>query len=426
MKLPDTQSDASGAREAIREEAHAKVNLTLEVIGKRGDGYHNLVSIIQTIDLHDVLTVEAAADLSVACDDPQVPSESNLALVAAEALRRNTGERRGAHIHISKNIPVAAGTRRWFSRRGCGFAGVKPAVAKPELSDIQLQDIAAGVGSDVPFLINGGTALVQGRGQDVKPLPNANIDWLLVASPESTIEGKTALMFSRMDPFMYTRGVLSHKLAGRIIGGGDVPEEFFFNVFRPIVRDVFPGWSETHDRLVSFGAREVFVSGAGTHHVRSASKQRDRRGVAAVTRTTGGQGFPHQAMVAGLNRLHRDPVPELITLAAGAITGAVMGLVFITHAALLLVWGPAAPACPARQHLGRRRSANDGELRRVRCMAIYRCRRGCLFRIYVRTVSELDSGNSERYVPSCCPVSLCDAGHVGSRHLAGPNQARRL
>ena len=262
MKLPDTQSDASGAREAIREEAHAKVNLTLEVIGKRGDGYHNLVSIIQTIDLHDVLTVEAAADLSVACDDPQVPSESNLALVAAEALRRNTGERRGAHIRVSKNIPVAAGL-------GGGSADAAAALRalnrlwETGLSDSQLQDIAAGVGSDVPFLINGGTALVQGRGENVKLLPNANLEWLLLASPKSTIEGKTALMFSRMDPFMYTRGVLSHKLAGRIIGGGDVPEEFFFNVFRPIVRNVFPGWSETHDRLVSFGAREVFVSGAG-------------------------------------------------------------------------------------------------------------------------------------------------------------------
>ncbi len=262
MKLSDTHSDASGAREAIREEAHAKVNLTLEVIGKRGDGYHNLVSIIQTVDLHDVLTVEAAAGLSVACDDPQVPSEFNLALVAAEALRRNTGERRGAHIHISKNVPVAAGL-------GGGSADAAAALRalnrlwRTELSDVQLQDIAAGVGSDVPYLINGGTGLVQGRGQDIKPLPNANIDWLLLASPESAIEGKTALMFSRMEPSMYTRGVLSHKLAGRIIGAGDVPEELLFNVFRPIVQDAFPGWSETHDRLISLGAREVFVSGAG-------------------------------------------------------------------------------------------------------------------------------------------------------------------
>ena len=78
-------------------------------MGKRGDGYHNLVSIIQTIDLHDVVTVEDADELSVSCDDPSVPDESNLAMTAAEALCRYVGERRGARIRISKKIPVAAG-----------------------------------------------------------------------------------------------------------------------------------------------------------------------------------------------------------------------------------------------------------------------------------------------------------------------------
>ena len=252
----------SNDQSAIREEAHAKINLTLEVIGKRGDGYHNLVSIIQTIEMHDVVTVENASDLSVSCDDPGVPDEVNLALSAAKALCRYVGERRGARIHVSKKIPVAAGL-------GGGSADAAAALRALDrlwqtgLSDARLQEVAAEVGSDVPVLINGGTALVQGRGEDVKPLPNANLDWLLLASPASTIEGKTALMFSRMDPSMYTRGVLSHKLAGRIIGGGDVPEEFLFNVFRPIVRDVFPGWSDAHDQLASLGAREIFVSGAG-------------------------------------------------------------------------------------------------------------------------------------------------------------------
>ena len=70
----------SNVRGAVREEAHAKINLTLEVLGKRGDGYHNLVSIIQTIDMHDVVTVENADRLSVTCDDPAVPDESNLAM----------------------------------------------------------------------------------------------------------------------------------------------------------------------------------------------------------------------------------------------------------------------------------------------------------------------------------------------------------
>ena len=109
MDGSDTYSDVSGVHGAIREEAHAKVNLTLEVIGKRGDGYHNIVSIIQTIDIHDVLTIESAPELSVTCDDPELPGESNLALLAAEALCHYIGERRGALIHVSKNIPVAAG-----------------------------------------------------------------------------------------------------------------------------------------------------------------------------------------------------------------------------------------------------------------------------------------------------------------------------
>ena len=254
-----SSSDAGGS---VREEAHAKINLTLEVLGKRGDGYHNLVSIIQTIDLHDVVTVEDAEGLSVTCDDPSVPDESNLAMSAAEALCRFVGEHRGARIRISKNIPVAAGLGGGSADAAATLRALN-SLWQTELTDAQLQAVAAEVGSDVPVLINGGTSLVQGRGEDVKSLPNANLDWLLLASPESMIEEKTAMMFSRMDPSMYTRGVLSHKLAGRIIGGGDVPEEFLFNVFQPIVRDVFPGWTDAHDQLASLGAREIFVSGAG-------------------------------------------------------------------------------------------------------------------------------------------------------------------
>ena len=262
MNGPDNRRDISEVRGTVREEAHAKINLTLEVIGKRGDGFHNLVSIIQTIDMHDVLTVEGASELSVTCDDPEVPIESNLALAAAEEFCRFVGERRGARIHISKKIPVAAGLGGGSADAAATLRALNR-LWKTGLSSGQLQGIGAEVGSDVPVLIDGGTALVQGRGEDVKPLPTANLDWLLVASPTSAVEGKTALMFSHMDRSMYTRGVLSHKLAGRIIGGKDVPEEFLFNVFQPMMPDVFPDWSDAHDQLVSLGAREVFLSGAG-------------------------------------------------------------------------------------------------------------------------------------------------------------------
>ena len=105
MDGSDTYSDVSGVHGAIREEAHAKVNLTLEVLGKRGDGYHNIVSIIQTIEMHDVLTVQSAPELSVTCDDPELPGESNLALLAAEALCHYIGERRGANITYPRTSP---------------------------------------------------------------------------------------------------------------------------------------------------------------------------------------------------------------------------------------------------------------------------------------------------------------------------------
>ena len=128
MDGPDTYSDVSGVHGAIREEAHAKVNLTLEVIGKRGDGYHNIVSIIQTIDIHDVLTIESAPELSVTCDDPELPGESNLALLAAEALCRYSRRTpRRTHPRIEEH-PRGGGTRRRFGRRGRGVAGIEPAL----------------------------------------------------------------------------------------------------------------------------------------------------------------------------------------------------------------------------------------------------------------------------------------------------------
>ena len=338
------------------------------------------------------------------CDDPELPGESNLALLAAEALCHYIGERRGAHIHVSKNIPVAAGL-------GGGSADAAAALRALNrlwvtgLSDSQLQEIAAGVGSDVPFLVNGGTALLQGRGQDVKPLPNANLDWLLLASPATPIEGKTALMFSRMDPSMYNSAACCPT---------NLPVESSAAVtYRRSFSSTYSGPSCA---MCSRAGRSLTTGSCHLAQGRYSSAAPDppcslcRRAERSAWRgsccsNNGGSGLSSPGHGGRTQPLHRDPVPELLTLAAGAITGAIMGLVFINHAALLLVWDPAAPACPARQYHGRRRSANDGELRRVRCMAIYRCRRGSLFRIYVRTVSELDPGRSERYVPSCGPVS---------------------
>ena len=248
--------------DALREEAHAKINLTLEVIGKRGDGYHNLVSVMQTVELHDVLTFTPAEGLRVTCSDAGIPVESNLALLAARELQRHTGTGLGARIHLEKNIPLASGLGGGSADAAAALRGLNR-MWRTGLSADRLREIGARVGSDVPFLVDGGTALVQGRGEEVKTLPRANVEWIVIASPASLVEGKTGVMFSRLDPSTFTRGALSHKLAGRIIAGSDVPQELLFNVFGEIAQNVFPHVEEANYALKSLGAREVFLSGAG-------------------------------------------------------------------------------------------------------------------------------------------------------------------
>ncbi len=245
----------------VRELAHAKVNLTLEIIGKRPDGFHNLVTVMTTIGLHDVVEVSEADDLGMA-DDGGIPAERNLALIAAKTLRDQTGVSAGAAISLEKRIPEAAGL-------GGGSADAAATLRALNrlwdlgLSPDELAEIGGTFGSDVPFLVHEGAALVQGRGEDITPLPLPAIDRLLVLYPDIPIPDKTKTLFSLVGSGRYTRGALSHKLAARIRAGHDAPAEFFFNAFQDLAPEVFEGWGSYRDALAGLGAREITLSGAG-------------------------------------------------------------------------------------------------------------------------------------------------------------------
>ncbi|MDP6822706.1 MAG: 4-(cytidine 5'-diphospho)-2-C-methyl-D-erythritol kinase [Dehalococcoidia bacterium] len=246
----------------IEIEAHAKVNLTLEVLGKRDDGYHDIVSIMQTIDLHDSVSLTPSDDITLACDDPELSGYDNLALVAARELREAAGVDRGVAITLGKRIPVSAGLGGGSSDAAAVLNGLNR-LWELELDLAELEGIAAGIGSDVPFFMRGGTALVQGRGEHVVPLAHADIQWMVVVSPETDLAEKTARLFREIVPSDHTRGVLTHKLAGRIRGGGDAPAQFFFNVFEPYADKVFPGYSAIRETFRSLGAMGILMSGAG-------------------------------------------------------------------------------------------------------------------------------------------------------------------
>lgn len=245
----------------ITELAHAKINLTLEVIGKRLDGYHNLVTVMTTIGLHDVATV-TESDQLVLTDDGGVPAERNLALTAARELQQTSGVSHGASISLAKEIPESGGLGGGSTDAAATLRALNR-LWKLGLSLEELAEIGANVGSDVPFLVHEGTALVQGRGEEVTTIPAPAIDRILVLSPDIPVPNKTATLFSLVGKSRYTRGALSHKLAARIRAGHDAPAEFFFNVFQDIAPEVFEGWEQYRDAFASLGAREIMLSGAG-------------------------------------------------------------------------------------------------------------------------------------------------------------------
>lgn len=246
--------------------AHAKINLTLEVIGQRSDGYHEIASIMQTIDLCDTVSLTPAPDLTLSCDDPALETPANLALQAANLLRAQSGYAGGAHIAIRKAIPISAGLGGGSSDAAATLVGLN-ALWNLDLPTAKLEAIAAKIGSDVPFLLEGGTAIALGRGERIRRLPPAKVDWLVVLTPDVPRIGgpasKTAALYDALAPADYTGGLLTRKLEARIRGGGDVPPQFLFNAFDAVAPRAYPGIERYRNAFASLGAREIHITGSG-------------------------------------------------------------------------------------------------------------------------------------------------------------------
>ncbi len=177
--------------------AYAKINLTLEVLGRRPDGYHEVRTVLQVIDLRDTLVVEGADALSLTCDRKDLEGEDNLALRAAHLLRVESGVSTGARLTLHKRIPIAAGL-------GGGSADAAAALrALDRLWGLgwpveRLAALAERLGSDVPFCLYGGTVLGEGRGERLTPLPVLPPRWVVLAAPVAAMQGKTSALYARL------------------------------------------------------------------------------------------------------------------------------------------------------------------------------------------------------------------------------------
>ena len=176
--------------------AFAKINLTLRVLGARRDGYHELRTILQSVALHDTLTFRAAAgDLRIACDDPACPTDrTNLVWAAAEQVWRAGGRRgrpRNLIVDITKRIPVRAGLGGGSSDGAAAIRGLA-ALWHIDLARDRQQAIAARLGADVPYFLEGGTALGLERGDLLFPLMDPRAAWVTLVMPACGVSTKDA------------------------------------------------------------------------------------------------------------------------------------------------------------------------------------------------------------------------------------------
>jgi 4-diphosphocytidyl-2-C-methyl-D-erythritol kinase len=179
--------------------SYAKVNLTLDVLDRRADGYHAVESIMQSISLHDTISVRRrnGSGIRVTCDMPGIPADMrNLAHKAAHLLLANKGIEVGLDIHIGKRIPIKAGLGGGSSNAAAVLSCLNEYLGL-DMSLEALIDLGAQVGSDVPFFMVGGTAFVCGRGEEVRSLPDIRTRWLVIIKPQFGVSTEWA--YRRLD-----------------------------------------------------------------------------------------------------------------------------------------------------------------------------------------------------------------------------------
>ena len=242
--------------------AYAKINLALEVLAKREDNYHEIVSIMQTVCLKDVLTFEVADEISLKCDVEGLGNSDNLVQKAAELLKSETGYSGGVQAKLLKGIPVSAGLGGGSSDAAATLKGLNT-LWQLGLSIDDLASLGVVLGSDVPFFLHGGTAMVHGRGEKVRVMPPSELGWVIILVPAISLPEKTAELYARVTCEDYTRGALTRKLEARIRSKGDVPSQLLFNVFDNVALDAFPSLAQYRDVLYSLGVREIHVAGSG-------------------------------------------------------------------------------------------------------------------------------------------------------------------
>jgi 4-diphosphocytidyl-2-C-methyl-D-erythritol kinase len=244
--------------------APAKINLTLDALYKRPDGYHELEMVMTTVDLFDRIDLYEREGplISLESSSGLVPQdERNLAYRAAALLKEKLGVKRGVHIHIDKRIPVAAGLAGGSSDAAATLRGLNR-LWKLGLSDEELAAIGAEIGSDVPFCVYAGTALAKGRGEILTPLPAPPPCWVVLAKPSHGVS--TADVFGRLKVDEIRDHPQTQKMVEALeTRNYDSIVRHLGNVLEPVTMDMHSSVRKIKRKMLEFGADGALMSGSG-------------------------------------------------------------------------------------------------------------------------------------------------------------------
>ncbi len=241
----------------------AKINLHLQVIGRRADGFHDLCTVFQTISLHDTLTVSPAAEIQMTCGDDTLPvGEGNLVIRAALALREKAGVSFGARLHLEKRIPAPGGLGGGSSNAAIALLALRR-LWNLEIALNELHSIAEGLGSDVPFFLYGGTALGMGRGEIVEPIEDFRSEFMLVVTPSVAVATREA--FKRLGALALTKQESKRRLqiCRFDLESADFNYTAFKNDFEISVFAAYPEVERVKNTVLDLGADRAMLSGSG-------------------------------------------------------------------------------------------------------------------------------------------------------------------
>ncbi len=241
--------------------AYAKINLTLEVLGRRADGYHEVSTVLQEIDLKDTLSFKEHRGISLDCDPPDLAQ--NLALDAARLLQEVASSQKGAAISIKRGIPVAAGLGGGASDAAATLRALNELWGLG-LSLDQLLRLASRLSSDAAFFFYGGTALGEGRGERVTPLPPFPPSWVVLFRPPVAVPPrKTESLYASLDPSHFSEGQFTRRMVALLHQGGEPPPSSFCNTFEKVAFTAYAGMEGHWQRFYALGADNVHLVGAG-------------------------------------------------------------------------------------------------------------------------------------------------------------------